>query len=117
MKEEGGREHVLVYPSSFILHPFLVQPPSARMYFLAMRPVSISALRSWRLRLLVRPARRWRLLPLNRFSFPPAVFFILLATPLLVFCRLAMIVSKSLKARNPRGRPGVPMVSHGDDLV
>src|SRR5262249_51722944 len=44
------------------------QPPSARMYFLAMRPVSIPALRSWRLRLVVRPASGGRRVPLEAVS-------------------------------------------------
>src|SRR6266404_5562763 len=61
-------------------------PPSARMYFLAIRPVSNSARRSWRLRLLVRPESKWRLLHWWRLTLPEAVIFIRFLTLLLVFC-------------------------------
>src|SRR5260221_5262869 len=56
------------------------------MYFLAIRPVSNSARRSWRLRLLVRPASKWRLLHWWRLTLPEAVIFIRFLTLLFVFC-------------------------------
>lgn len=73
--------------------------------------------RSCRFRLLVRPASRWRLLPLCRLIFPVAVRFIRLATPLFVLACLGMAVVLE-KRRNPRTRmPGFRLIFFGTNSV